>query len=83
VGEVKFPTIDELIDVTMQPTDVDGVYECTCGATGEWWDGHPTAWGELLCDDCVSDLFDTLNPSLRADDVAYLSWTRTVERMIG
>jgi len=77
---LRLPTIDELIDVTMQPTEFADLYECVCGASiGGGLDGE---WDELLCEECLSDLFDRLNPELVDDPHAYDCWLHTVIEMV-
>jgi len=78
---VNLPSIDELIGATMQPTEFPDLYECVCGAStgGDLSDD----WAELLCPECLDDLFDRLNPTLTDDDDARDGWHLLVVRMVG
>jgi hypothetical protein len=68
--------------VIRQVTDVD--WECRCGAGAGGWVGsdHPDPW-DLLCSDCMIDLFDALNPHLAEEDSAFDVFVRDIERRLG
>lgn len=77
---MNLPTVDELIDVTMQPETAElDSWECGCCSASLWCDVLPE-WAELVCPECLEDLFDALNPA--ADDGRRSRWHEAVERML-
>lgn len=76
------PDDDQVAELVMAEVD-PGLFECRCGAAADWWgDPGPERW-ELVCDECLVELFEELNPTLADDETALDVFQRDIERRLG